>query len=148
MTTQELISMLQEDLKNERKHLAFYLQASTLIAGLHREELREFLFTEAQGELKHVEQFSELIVHLGGVPGTVVNSYPSDLTCPVAILKYAVQMEQEVADIYASRLRATHEMEDGPTAYIHVFYEEQIADSQRTSWEIAQMVKSYDGHNH
>jgi len=145
MTNEQLIYLLQQDLKNERKHLAFYLQASTMISGLHREELREFFLTEAQGELKHVEQFSELIVHLGGVPGTEVNSFPSNLTCPIAILKYVVQMEQEVAEIYAERLRQTHEMENAATAYAHVFYEDQIADSQRTAWEVAKMVPQYEG---
>lgn len=143
MTNQQLIEMLQEDLRNERKHLAFYLQASTMISGLHREELREFLFEEAQGELKHVEQFSELIVHLGGVPGVASNAYRSDLSHPLAILSYAVEMEQQVADIYAGRLRATHEMENAAVAYVHVFYEEQILDSQKTAWEVAKMVKEY-----
>lgn len=140
MTNEEIIALVQEDLKNERKHLAFYLQASVMIKGLHREELREFLLKEAQGELKHVEEFSELIVHLGGVPGTEVNAYPSNLSDPFLILSYVVKMEQEVADIYASRLRATHEMENSATAYAHVFYENQIQDSQHTAWEVNQMV--------
>lgn len=147
MTNSELILILQDDLQNERKHLAFYLQASVMVSGLHREELREFFLKEAQGELKHVEEFSELIVHLGGVPGTKVNPFPSDLSCPVAILKYVVQMEQEVADIYAGRLRLTHEMEDSATAYCHVFYEDQISDSQKTAWEVAKMVKTHEAHS-
>lgn len=143
MTNSELIDLLQKDLANERKHLAFYLQASVMISGLHREEMREFFLTEAQGELKHVEEFSELIIHLGGVPGTDVNSYPSDISCPVAILRYTVEMEQEVADIYAERLRQTHEMENAATAYAHVFYEDQIKDSQRTAWEVAKMIPKF-----
>lgn len=141
MTNEELIGLLQKDLENERKHLAFYLQASVMVSGLHREELREFLLTEAQGELKHVEEFSELIIHLGGVPGTSVAEFASNLSCPVAIMKYVVQMEQEVADVYAERLRQTHEMENSATAYAHVFYEDQIRDSQKTAWEVAKMLK-------
>lgn len=143
MTNQELVDLLQKDLTNERKHLAFYLQASVMVAGLHREELREFFLSEAKSELEHVEQFSELIVHLGGVPGTTVAEYISDLTCPVAILDYVVKMEQEVADIYAERLRQTHEMENSATAYAHVFYEEQILDSQKTAWEVSKMLTKY-----
>jgi hypothetical protein len=42
-----------------------------------------------------------------------------------------------VALIYAERLRATHEMENAPTAYTHVFYEDQIKDSQEAAWEFA-----------
>jgi bacterioferritin len=144
MTNNELISLLQKDLENERKHLAFYLQASTMVCGLHREELREFLLEEAQSELKHVEEFSELIVHLGGVPGTGISDYPAGLSCPVSILKYVVEMEQEVADIYALRLRQTDNMDTTATAYAHVFYEDQIRDSQRTAWEVAKMIKHHE----
>ncbi len=145
MTNQQLVDMLQEDLKNERKHLLFYLQAGVMVQGLHREEIGEFLIKEAQGELAHVEEFSRTIVHLGGVPGVEVNPFPSDLACPVAILKYVVQMEQEVADKYAERLRATHEMETAAVAFVHVFYEDQIKDSQQTAWEVSQMIKKYEG---
>lgn len=140
MTNEELIALLQQDLKNERKHLAAYTQFAVQLRGLHREELRDFCQTQAADELLHVTQFSELIVHLGGVPGTEVNDYPADLTCPVAIVKAIVEMEDEVADAYAERLRQTHEMENAATAYCHVFYEEQIADSWKTAREVEQMI--------
>jgi len=140
MTNEEIIELLQEDLKNERKHLAAYTQFAVNLRGLHREELREFCEKEAAGELQHVLQFSELIVHLGGVPGIEVNPYPTDISCPVAIMKAIVEMEDEVADKYAERLRQTHEMENAATAYVHVFYEEQIADSWRTAREVEQMI--------
>lgn len=143
MDQQQLISYLQEDLKNERKHLAFYLHSAVMVKGLHREELREFFMEEAQGELKHIEQFSELIVHLGGVPGTESSPWPETLSDPVDILSYVVQMEQEVADIYAKRLRDTHDMNSAAEAYCHVFYEDQIRDSQHTAWEVKQMVEKY-----
>lgn len=141
MEVSELVDLLQEDLKNERKHLAAYAQFAVQLRGLHREELREFCETQAADELQHVLQFSELIVHLGGVPGTEVASYPSDLTTPEDILNYVVEMEDEVAENYAQRLRQTHEMESAAVAYAHVFYEEQIADSWKTAREVEQMTK-------
>lgn len=49
-------------------------------------------------------------------------------------------MEDEVAENYAERLRQTHEMENAATAYCHVFYEEQIADSWKTAREVELMV--------
>jgi bacterioferritin (cytochrome b1) len=147
MTNDQLIALLQQDLKNERKHLAAYTQFGVQLRGLHREELREFCQTQAADELLHVTQFSELIVHLGGVPGTEVNDYPSDLTCPVAIVKAIVEMEDEVADAYAERLRQTHEMENSATAYCHVFYEEQIADSWKTAREVEQMIPRHTHDN-
>lgn len=140
MTNTELIEMVQADLKNERKHMLFYLQAGVMVQGLHREEIGEFLLKEAASELKHVEEFSRLIVHLGGVPDTEINPFVSNLTDPAAILEYAARMEEEVAGIYAQRLRATHEMETPEVAAVHVFYEEQIADSWTTAKEIRQML--------
>ena len=142
MNNNHLIDLLQTDLRNERKHLGFYLQASVMVQGLHREELREFFMEQAKDELQHVAEFSELIVHLGGVPEMGVSNFPSDGTDPVELLRYAAEMEQQVANTYASRLVMTHEMENAATAYAHVFYEEQIKDSQHTAWEINQMVKT------
>lgn len=144
MTNEQLIELVNADLKNELKHLQFYLHAGVMVQGLHREELREFLLQEAADELKHCEQFAELVVHLGGVPTTETNEFSTGMSCPVAILKYAIEMEQEVANNYAERLRQTHEMENPATAYAHVFYEDQITDSQRAAWEMTQMVKKYD----
>lgn len=140
MTNQELINKLQYDLRNERKHLAAYVQFAVQLRGLHRNELREFCETQAADELAHVTQFSELIVFLGGVPDTEVAPYPADLTCPTAIMKAIVEMENEVAENYAVRLQQTHEMEDAATAYCHVFYENQIEDSWRTAREVEQMI--------
>ena len=65
-------------------------------------------------------------------------------SCPVAILKAAVEMEQEVADNYNERLRQTDGLDNAMATYCHLFYEEQLIDSQKAAWEVAQMVKMYD----
>lgn len=151
MNKKQLIEVLQEDLKNERKHLMFYTQAAVLVSGLHREELREFFMEEAKGELAHIEQFSELIVHLGDVPGTEVNPLPNRLVGnvgdPMSLLIEVIKMEDEVANNYTKRLQATHEMENSETAYVHVFYEDQIRDSWRTAREVEMMTKSMSAYN-
>lgn len=140
MTKEKLIQLLQQDLANERKHLAAYTQFAVQLRGLHREELREFCEEQAKDELNHVTQFSELIVHLGGTPGTEVAPYPTDLTCPVAILKAIIEMEDEVADNYTERLQQTEEYTNSATAYTHLFYEEQLLDSWKTAREVEQML--------
>lgn len=140
MNNEELIALLQEDLKNERKHLAAYTQFGVLLCGLHREELREFCQEQAADELKHVTEFSELIVHLGGVPGVETNPYPTDLTCPVAIMKAVVEMEDEVANNYAKRLQQTENYDNASTAYAHLFYEDQLLDSWKTAREVEKMI--------
>lgn len=147
MTKEQLAELVNSDLKNELKHMHFYLHAGALIKGLHREELKEFLWKEAASELAHCQEFSEMVVYLGGIPNTAPNEFPTGMTCPVAILKHVVEMENEVADIYRERLVQTHEMETKEEAVLHVFYEEQILDSQKTAWEVEQMITSF-GHNH
>jgi len=144
MTKEELIDLVNYDLKNELKHLHFYLQAGVMVAGLHRAELKEFLLEEAASELEHCKQFAELVVHLGGVPETVPNEFPTDLSCPMAILRYVVEMESEVAVLYANRLKQTDAINAPYAAYAHVFYEDQIADSQKTAWEVEQMIKQHE----
>jgi bacterioferritin (cytochrome b1) len=147
MTKEELAELVNSDLKNELKHLQFYLHAGAMLRGLHREELKEFLWKEAASELLHCQEFAELVVHLGGVPTTETSPFQTGMTCPVAILKYVVEMENQVAEIYRERLVQTHEMETPAEAYAHVFYEDQIKDSQRTAWEVEQMIVSL-GHDH
>jgi bacterioferritin len=143
MTNEQLIEMLQEDLKKERMHCFFYQQAAAMVQGLHREELRELFLKEAQSELIHVDQFSALIVNLGGVPSSEIAPLPDLTPCPGDLCLKAAAVEQQVADIYAERLRATHEMENAATAYVHVFYEDQINDSQKAAWEFSLMAKRY-----
>jgi bacterioferritin (cytochrome b1) len=141
MKTEEIIKLVNADLKNERKHLHFYQNAAVMVGSLHRQELREFFEEEAASELVHVNQFSELVVHLGGNPEAGINDYPTDLSNPIALLEYAIQMEEEVANNYRLRLVQTHEMETADIAYAHVFYEEQIADSWKTAKELRQLLR-------
>lgn len=146
MTNEQLISLLQEDLKNERLHCLFYQQAAALVEGLHREEYREHFLAEAQSELSHIDQFANLIKQLGGTPGVEVASLTEKLTaCPRRLCEVGARLEQAVADNYAARLRATHEMENAATAYVHVFYEDQIKDSQEAAWELALLAKKVEG---
>lgn len=144
MNTNELIEILQEDLKNERKHMMFYLQSGVMVQGLHREELSELLLEEAQDEHNHVVEFSKLIAQLGGEPNQEINEYPTNLVCPFQILKYAIEMEQEVSNKYAKRLKETS-TDNGCAfeSYVHLFYEDQLQDSQKTALELNQFILPY-----
>lgn len=156
MNNNELIDLLQSDLRNERKHMLFYLQAGVMVQGLHREELSELLLKEAQDEHHHVVEFSKLIVQLGGIPEQQVNDFPKDLTCPYEILKYAKEMEQEVSNIYAMRLKQTStDIGEAHESFVHLFYEDQLQDSQETALELSLYIKPYEkskqekcGHEH
>lgn len=147
-TKQKIINMLQEDLKNERKHMMFYMQAGVMLQGLHREELGEFLLKEAQDEHQHVLEFSRLIFQLGETPNIEINEFSSNLTCPYEILLFAKNMEQEVSNKYAERLTQTStESGDAFESYVHLFYEDQLQDSQKTALELNQFLISYENKN-
>lgn len=135
MNNDQLISLLQRDLANERSHMSFYMQAGVMVKGLHREEMSELFLKEALDEHKHVIEFSKLIVQLGGTPCNYVNPYPNNISDPIQLLKYAVKMEQDVANIYAERLDTINGCNAIPK-YVSLFYEDQLQDSQHTALEL------------
>jgi len=139
-----ILFCLHLDLKNEFKHMMYYLNAAVFVEGLHREELREFFLKEAQEEMEHVKEFSDMIRNLGEypVPGAEPDKtpFPSD---PYKILEHIIQMETEVANNYAERLKQTDGMENGEIAAIHVFYEDQVSHSQNTAWELKKWIKKF-----
>lgn len=141
MTKEELVDLLNHDLKNELQHMHFYLHAASRVQSLFREEIREILLEEAKSELDHCDQFSQMIVYLGGTPTTCGNDLPdTDYTEPHAVLCQAVELEKEVADNYSERLRQTESHANSNVSRIHVFYEDQIQDSWDAMREYEQML--------
>ena len=144
MTNDKLIELLQEDLKNERMHCLFYQQAAAIVRGPHREELRELFLKEAHSELEHVDEFSTLIVQLGGIPGNEVGDLPAqafDWTTPEYLCRKAFNIESTVADNYKNRLMKTdssnfddHEVTT-ELVYVNLFYEDQLKDSKKAALE-------------
>ena len=141
MTNEELVELINSDLKNELLHMKFYLHASSRVQSLFREELREFFTEEAQDEMKHCQQFADMVVYLGGTPVTDGNPLPDiDYTDPQAVLAKTVELENEVAEIYSKRLRQTESHANSNVSRTHVFYEDQIQDSWDTAKEVEQMI--------
>ena len=99
MNKEELVCLLNEDLKNEYTHMHFYLQLSFLVEGINRAEIAEWLVEHAKSEFKHIQQFAKMIVGLGGTPMTEHHCFPS-FTCPFEIFEYAQQLEQQVVTNY------------------------------------------------
>jgi bacterioferritin len=146
---------LQTDLANEVRHMMFYLKAATMVEGLHREELREFFMKEAHEEMGHVHEFADLLSYFGKTPDlfppVIEWGFGGD---PYLILKEVVRMENEVAANYAYRLQQTEAPELSPTALTqvkydpwvaaaHVFYEDQIKNSQMTAWEVGKWLTKF-----
>lgn len=137
---EKMLGLLNSDLSNELKHMHFYLYHASSIKGLHREELREFLLEEAGSEMKHVHEFQNLIIGLGGCPTTKANTFKC-WTDAHTILKDALDMENEVVDNYTVRIEQGNELLNKTNArWLEVFLEEQIMHSRSDADNIRQML--------
>jgi bacterioferritin len=141
MNKQRMIDLLNSDLGNEYKHMHFYLHSSIMVTGLHREEIREFLLEEAQGEMMHIQQFGDLILGLGGKPDTDVKEYRNDLTNPRDILEYALNMEEEVTNNYVQRMNNAVLLGGTDGKWIEVFLEDQLMKSRKDCDHLRQLIK-------
>jgi ferritin len=156
MTINELVDLLEGDLANEYAHWHFYMQAATNVRGLHRQELSEFFLEQATSEMKHVEEFRRLIMGLktrGQIPSSVncaVAEFPQGLTCPVALLEAALEMENQVVSNYVLRhsqaedLAASSSDHVEDATYVALFLEDQILDSRGDADNILEMLQGID----
>lgn len=136
----KMLELLNGDLSNELKHMHFYLYHASTVKGLHREEIREFLLEEAGSEMKHVHEFQNLIIGLGGVPTTQINTFKC-WTDAHTILKDALAMEEEVVANYTERIEQGAQLLDKTNArWLEVFLEEQIMHSRTDADNIRQML--------
>lgn len=153
MNLEKLIDLLNEDLSREYSHWHFYMQASTSVTGLHREELSEFFLEEASGEMKHIEEFKRLLNGLicrrqiAKPVGTKVADFKSNLSCPKEILEEALRMEEEVVSNYIKRIDDACSLQENggddkiDGKYIELFLEDQILDSRSDADNIRMMIK-------
>lgn len=140
MIKNELIDVLNNDLKNEWKHHNFYLHNASNVIGLHSIEYKEFLLKQAASEMNHVSKFSDIIVGLGGLPTKESNEFPS-LFEPSDIIEYAIKMEEEVIKNYVERIRILESLDGVDPYWVILFLEEQIQDSRQDRDEMVQMIK-------
>lgn len=115
-----------------------------MVGGLHREEFQELFMKEAAGEMLHVRAFSDLIIGLGGTPNPVCNPFPTDLTRPTDIVKYALEMESEVVANYVDRMKdaaSLKEIDAVNGEWISIFLEEQIMKSRQDVDNLRKMLR-------
>lgn len=142
MTLDQMVALLNEDLKNEYKHHRFYLHASFVLRGLDRLHFGKWLHGQAMEELAHIKEFADKIAALGTMPTTEANDFPTNLTKAEDILAYALSMEQEVVANYQQRILQAEELfaDTGKYYDLILHYEEQIEDSQKDIDEMVRMV--------
>lgn len=133
MDKQAMIALLREDLAREMTHMMFYLKNSATLRGLHRQEIRELFIEEAASEMKHVGEFQDLIIGLGGeIDGVKIRD--DDIMLyddPQAAIKYAWMMENEVVTKYTERIKQAEELGGPDGQYIEIFLEEQLLHSRQ-----------------
>jgi bacterioferritin len=155
MIIEELVQLLNEDLANEYAHWHFYVQAATNVSGLHRQEIREFFLEQAEGEMKHVDEFRRMIqgVCTRRNLNLSISTHPAEfkkgLTCPKALLKAALEMEDLVVSNYVARKAQAELLSEGAdhedsidATYIALFLEDQILDSRGDADNIREMMKN------
>jgi len=141
-----MIALLQIDLANEMGHMLFYLKNSATLTGLHRQEIRELFLEEAASEMKHVQEFQDLIVGLGGDVSFILPAPSPVFADPQAAVKHAYHMEMEVIKNYVERMEQTVSLGNQPdqktnAKFIEIFLEEQILHS-RTDADNLRMLYS------
>lgn len=130
----EFMSLLYLDLRNERKHMLFYLTNSGSIKGIDAIEYIEMFADEAIEEMNHVKEFQDMIVGIGG-DINCVEAHGHEkfeiFTSPTESLKYALAMEEEVVDNYVNRIEHLDQLTNKVVKrWLEVFYEKQIEKSQ------------------
>ncbi|MEI7487645.1 MAG: ferritin-like domain-containing protein [Chryseobacterium sp.] len=141
-TKEELYALLVSDLRNELTHLHFYLQSAALVQGLHSKEYKEHFLEESSKELKHVSQFSDLLIGLG-LEITNMPYYEKlpKLNNPVDILKQALTLEEEVVSNYTTRMHQAESLKTVDGDWIHIFLEKQIEESRLDVDELKQIIR-------
>ena len=160
MKVEEMVDLLLSDLANEYAHMHFYLQAATNVKGLHRQEIGEYFTEQAQSEMKHVEEFRRLIQGLvtkrklnKNIPSTVAE-FKQNLTCPKALLRAALEMEDQVVENYVLRRRQAEELASSSNVedqidgtYVVLFLEDQILDSRGDADNIRELIQTAIDHS-
>jgi bacterioferritin (cytochrome b1) len=141
MNLETLVANLKEDLKNERKHMLFYLTNASTITGLNRVEIKEFLLEAAASEMKHVEEFQNLILGLDGeIKDCEFNNFEV-FEDAQKILEYAYNLEKEVVYNYARRIKEAQSLNDHNGLWVEIFLENQIANSREDADNIKRIIK-------
>lgn len=134
MNLNELINLLNEDLKREYQHMLFYTHAANTLVGLERLYFADKLKEHAKSEMNHVFQFAQKIKANGVHPvsGLNVPEFSEISGCAKDIIYDAIKLEEQVIINYHERHKQASELyaQTGKHYDLIVFLEEQIEHSQ------------------
>lgn len=158
MYISSLIELLNSDLKNEYKHMHYYLYYASLFTGSHHDSLQKLFLEQAKSEMNHIHQFSKLIVGLDGIPTSEANPINPNLNNAKSIIFNAIEMEEEVVFNFVQRCKDAESLTNSnmtvgagwsetislghvTSKYVQIFLEEQIQDSRSDIDHLKQIYK-------
>lgn len=140
MTKNDMIQLLNDDLKNEWMHLRFYLFHASQVVGLHCSEYKELLLEHAQSEMKHITEFSDMIIGLGGCPTEESNQF-FKYSEPKDIISYALEIESNVVKNYVERIKQAQELGGVDGQWLEIFLEKQVEHSREDVDHFKQILR-------
>lgn len=151
MSIGEFLQLMNSDLQNEWTHLQFYLYHASSIVGMHSAEYREFFTEAAKGEMQHVQQFLDRLFGLHfNLPNHTGTKFAICRNVESALVE-AVRLEEEVVKNYTQRISQL----DGlflsnpvESAYLKIFYEDQLQDSYEDCERIRQILADTLAHKY
>lgn len=111
MTNEEMIKLLNEDMRHEIKAALTYLHQHATASGFQGEQLRAFLAPEIPGELQHAVLLADKIVGLGGDPDVGAIDIETQSTVK-EMLEHDLQLEKEAIANYKLRAEQADQLGD------------------------------------
>jgi len=111
MTNEEMIKLLNEDMRHEIKAALTYLHQHATASGFQGEQLRGFLAPEIPGELQHAILLADKIVGLGGEPDVGAIDIETQSTVR-EMLEHDLELEKEAIANYKLRAEQADELGD------------------------------------
>ena len=110
------------------------------MTGLHSVEYKEMLIEHAASEMKHVTEFSDVIVGLGGHPTEDSNQF-FKYSEPKEIIQYALDMEVRVIENYTQRINQAEELGGVDGKWLEIFLEKQVEHSRQDVDQFRQILR-------
>jgi len=111
MTNEEMIKLLNEDMRHEITAALTYLHQHATASGFQGEQLRAFLAPEIPGELQHAVLLADKIVGLGGEPDVGAIDIETQSTVK-EMLEHDLELEKQAIADYKLRAEQADELGD------------------------------------
>lgn len=142
MTKNEMITLLNEIIGNERYHFNYYMNAFLNVKGLERVFLAPIFEKEMRSELEHILEFSNKVVALGGIPNTQSRYLSVQFfEDAISLVKHAIEIEREILRIYHNAYPLVEKyVEEHKDMSIALLLEENIEHTTKDVEELEKLL--------